>query len=256
MSNFKDHVYIITGGSQGFGFAIAQELVREGAKVGLIARSGDRLNEAVVTLGEDKAYAVVADIANGAQVKQAFAEIHQHFGRLDGLVNNAGVARPGTIEEIPEHEMRLQFDVNVIGLVLCCQAAIPLLRDSPNPRIVNIGSASARYREEIRHLGIYAATKIAVERLTAEMRDEIKADGIGVTLVVPGAAMTEFAAGWNEQRLRKAVGAWQEQGPNMDSGMEPHHVAEAVVHCLGYKPGVAIDELIVRPNSPTPKFQF
>ncbi|MEH6552330.1 MAG: SDR family oxidoreductase [Pseudomonadales bacterium] len=256
MSALTDKVYAVTGGSQGFGFAIAQALVASGAKVGLIARRADRLDKAVAQLGAGKAHSVVADICKGSEVKNAFREIAEHFGRRDGLVNNAGVARPGAIEEIPEEDLRLQFDINVIGLVLCCQAAIPMIKGGANPRIVNIGSASANYREEIRHLGIYAATKAAVDRLTAELRDEVKADGIGVSLVVPGAAMTEFSAGWDDERLRKAVGAWQEQGTHMDTGMEPSDVADAVVYCLGCRPGVGIDELIVRPNKPTPKFQF
>lgn len=256
MTDISEHVYIVTGGSQGFGLAIARALVSAGAKVGIIARRAERLTEAISALGKDNAYAVPCDITDSSQVKQAFVEIQAHYGRLDGLVNNAGVARPGTIEEIPEDELRMQVDINIVGPVLCCQAAIPLIRGGANPRIVNIGSASAHYREEIRHLGIYAATKIALDRLTAELRDEVKADGIGVSLVVPGAAMTDFSAGWDEQRLTKAVNAWQDQGSHMDIGMEPADVGEAVLHCLSRRPGVGVDVLTVRPNTPSPKFTF
>jgi NAD(P)-dependent dehydrogenase (short-subunit alcohol dehydrogenase family) len=256
MSNLHDRVYIITGGSQGFGLAIAHRLVEAGARVGLIARREERLQQAVEALGLKNAFAVKADICRSAQVKQAFAAIHGHYGRLDGLINNAGIARAGTIEETPEDELRMQIDINIVGLVLCCQAAIPLIRASNNPRIINIGSASANYREEMRHLGIYAATKMAVDRLTAEMRDELKADGIGVTLVIPGAAMTEFSVGWDQDRFTKALRTWNEHGDTMDQGMEPSDVAEAVVHCLAYKQGVAVDTLTLRPNNPVPKIKL
>ena len=256
MSTVHDRVYIITGGSQGFGLAMAERLVAAGARVGLIARREDRLQQAVSALGTDSAFGVPADIRDGSDIRQAFTTIKAHFGRLDGLINNAGIARAGTIEETPEDELRMQIDINVIGLVLCCQAAIPLLRGGDNPRIINIGSASANYREEMRHLGVYAASKMAVDRLTAELRDELKDDGIGVTLVIPGAAMTEFSVGWDQDRFTKALQAWSRHGDTMDQGMEPSDVAEAVVHCLAYKAGVAIDTLTVRPNKPVPKIKL
>lgn len=249
----SERVYVVTGGSQGFGLAIAGELLKAGARVALMARSEDKLEKAVSKLGEDNALAVVADVADHSQVNQAFNKIHTHFGRIDGLVNNAGVARPGQISEISESDLRLQFDVNVIGLVLCCQAAVPFLKNSDNPRIVNIGSASSIYREECRHVGIYAASKAAVDRLSAELRDELRADGIGVSVVIPGAAATDFASGWDEEKIRLCAAEWANYGKYMDTGMEPADVGEAVVHCVSRRPGVAVDTLTVRPNIPTEK---
>lgn len=249
----SERVYVVTGGSQGFGFAIASELVKAGARVALMARSEDKLKNAVSLLGENNAMAVVADVADDSQVNEAFKKIHAEFGRLDGLVNNAGVARPGQISEISKQDLRLQFDVNVIGLVLCCQAAVPFLKSSDNPRIVNIGSASSIYREECRHVGIYAASKAAVDRLSAELRDELRADGIGVSVVVPGAAATDFASGWDEEKIRLCASEWANYGKYMDTGMEPADVGEAVVHCVSRRPGVAVDTLTVRPNIPTEK---
>ncbi len=252
----ENRVYIVTGGSQGFGLAIAEELVKAGGQVGLFARSENKLREAVQDLGDDRAFGVVGDVRDSADIAAGFAAIKAHFGQLDGLINNAGVARPGTIAEIPEDELRLQFDVNVIGLVLCCQAVVPLLAGSSNPRIVNIGSASAVYREEMRHLGIYSASKMAVDRLTAEMRDELQAQGIGVSLIIPGNSPTDFAAGWNEERLVKATKAWADHGKFSNTGMETSDVGEAVVHCVSRRPGVGVDSLTVRPNIQTEKFTW
>lgn len=250
----EQRVYIVTGGSQGFGLAICQELIKAGGRVGLVARSAAKIDEAVQQLGAEAAFGVAADVRDSSQIKTAFEAIYTHFGQVDGLINNAGVARPGMISEIPEDELRMQFEINCIGLVLCCQAAIPLIKDSHNGRIVNIGSASGPYREECRHLGIYAASKMAVDRLTAEMRDELRADKIGVSLVIPGAAHTDFASGWNEERLMNSVQAWAEHGKYMETGMQTSDVGEAVVHCVSRRPGVAVDSLTVRPNIPTEKF--
>ncbi|MFK7733815.1 MAG: SDR family oxidoreductase [Pseudomonadales bacterium] len=248
-----ERVYVVTGGSQGFGFAIASELINAGGRVGLLARSEDKLAAAVAKLGEEKAFPVVADVSDKSQIDEAFEKVHAHFGRIDGLVNNAGVARPGPISEISEDDLRLQFDVNVIGLVLCCQAARPFLKNSDNPRIVNIGSASSIYREECRHVGIYAASKAAVDRLSAELRDELRSEGIGVSVVIPGAAATDFTSGWDEEKIRLCAAEWADYGKYMDTGMEPADVGEAVVHCVSRRPGVAIDTLTVRPNVPTEK---
>jgi len=259
-SMLKNRVYIVTGGSQGFGFAIAKELIKAGGRVGLVARSTNLLNSAVAQLeadlGAGKATAATADIRDSSQIQSAFESIQSHFGRVDGLVNNAGVARPGTIADIPEEDLRLQFEINVIGLAMCCQAAIPMLAGSENARIVNIGSASASYREECRHLGIYAASKHAVDRLTAELRDELRAENIGVSLVVPGNSPTDFAKGWDEERLMKGYKAWSDYGKYMETGMEQSDVGEAVVHCVSRRPGVAVDSLTVRPHLPTEKFTW
>ncbi len=252
----NERVYVITGGSQGFGLAIARELLKAGGRVGLLARSAHTLTAAVNELGDDKAFSVVADVSDKKQVHKAFQQIYRHFGRLDGLINNAGVARPGPISELSEDDLRMQFDVNVIGLVFCCQEALPLLKSSDNARIVNIGSASSVYREECRHVGIYAASKSAVDRLSAELRDELRADGIGVSVVIPGAAATDFASAWSAEKMRRCATEWADYGKYMDTGMEPSDVGEAVVHCVSRRPGVAVDTLTVRPNIPTEKITW
>jgi NAD(P)-dependent dehydrogenase (short-subunit alcohol dehydrogenase family) len=163
------------------------------------------------------------------------------------------MARPGSVEKLREDELLLQVNTNFVGTVLCCQAAIPLLRGEDNPRIINISSASAWHADEMLHLSIYASTKAAVERFTRDLRNEVKHDGIGVTCVRPGAAWTNFSDGWDAQLLEEAFEAWRQVGTTMDSGMEVEQVAEALVHCLSYPAGVAVDLLEVRPNIPIPK---
>lgn len=252
----KDRVYIVTGGSKGFGLAIAKSLVAEGARVGLLGRNQAGLDRAVTELGPDNAYGVASDVAHREDISAAFADIKRHFGRLDGLVNNAGIGRPNAVENLVEAEVLQQVQTNFLGTVFCCQAAIPLLRGGDNARIINISSASAHHYDEMSHLSIYAATKAAVERFSRDLRTELQADAIGVTCLRPGGAWTSFADGWDAQAIAAGMAAWSHAGTYMDTGMDVHQVGDAVVYALSQPPGVAVDLLEIRPNMPTPKAQF
>lgn len=249
-------VFIVTGGSRGFGLAIAKNLVAGGARVGLLSRNQAGLDEAVAKIGAEHAVGIAADVGTRAQVVAAFDSIKAHYGRLDGLVNNAGMATPNTVEQLVEHEVMQQVQTNFLGTVFCSQAAIPLLRGAENPRIVNISSASAWHYDEISHLSIYAATKAAVERFTRDLRLELQSDGIGVTCIRPGGAWTSFADGWDKAAFESALAAWKEAGTHMDTGMHVSHVGDAVRYALSQPPGVAIDLLEIRPNTLTSKSIF
>jgi NAD(P)-dependent dehydrogenase (short-subunit alcohol dehydrogenase family) len=252
----QDKVFIVTGGSRGFGLAIAKILVEQGARVGLISRTRSILDQAVAEIGPSHALGIAADVGSRADVVAAFQEIKTHFGRLDGLINNAGMATPNSIEKLVEEEVMLQVQTNFLGTVFCCQAAIPLLRGGENPRIVNISSASAWHYDEISHLSIYASTKAAVERFTRDLRLELQGDRIGVTCIRPGGAWTSFADGWIKENFDAAITAWKDAGTYMDMGMDVTHVGDAVRYALSQPPGVAIDLLEIRPNTLTPKTIF
>jgi NAD(P)-dependent dehydrogenase (short-subunit alcohol dehydrogenase family) len=253
MSSLDNKTCIVTGASKGFGLAISKALLAAGANVGMLARDNDTLQQAVTKLASDRAVGFSCDVAKSAEVSKAFEQVKSHFGSLNAVINNAGLARPGSVENIREDELLLQVNTNFVGTVLCCQAAIPLLRGEDNPRIINISSASAWHYDEMLHLSIYASTKAAVERFTRDLRNEVKADGIGVTCVRPGAAWTNFSDGWDSELLQAGFEAWRTVGTTMDSGMEVEHVAQAIVHSLSYPAGVAVDLLEVRPNNPIPK---
>ena len=248
-----DRVYVITGGSRGFGLAIARSIVGAGGRVGLLARGQAALDAAVAELGPDRAVGLVSDVSQRAAVVDAIQRVKAHYGRLDGLVNNAGLARPNAIEHLDESEVLLQVQTNFLGTVFCAQAAVPLLRGSDNPRIINISSASAYHYDEMCHLSIYAATKAAVERFTRDLRIEVQPDGIGVTCIRPGGAWTTFAEGWNPEALSAGYEAWTRVGTHMDTGMDVAQVGDAVLYALAQPPGVAVDLLEIRPNIATPK---
>lgn len=255
-SALEDRVFIVTGGSKGFGLAIAQSLIEQGARVGLVGRNVAALNAAVKMVGEDQAFGVTADVAHKEDITAAFAQIKQHFGRLDGLINNAGVARPSTVENLVEEEVIQQTQTNFLGTVFCCQVVIPLLRGGDNPRIINISSASAWHYDEMSHLSIYASTKAAVERFTRDLRVELQGDGIGVTCIRPGGAWTNFADDWNPDALTAGLEAWAHSGTYMDTGMEVKQVGDAVAYAVSQPAGVAVDLLEIRPNVPTKKGQY
>jgi NAD(P)-dependent dehydrogenase (short-subunit alcohol dehydrogenase family) len=241
-------VYIITGGSKGFGLAIAKSLVSLGAKVGLLSRSQPGLDEAVAEIGSDHAFGVTVDVKHREQLTTAFESVKQHYGRLDGLVNNAGMARPNKVENLVEEEVLMQVNTNFLGTVFACQAAIPLLRGGDNPRIVNISSASAHHYDEMSHLSIYAATKAAVERFSRDLAVELQNDEIGVSCIRPGGAWTSFAEGWDDNALQSGLAAWRENGSYMNVGMETEQIGQAVAYTLSQPAGVAVDLLEVRPN--------
>lgn len=247
-------VYLVTGASRGFGVAIARALLDAGARVGITGRHAGTIEAAARGLGApERVIGLAADVCDEGAVTAAFSRIAAHFGRLDGLVNNAGLARPGAADTQRPEEVRLQVETNFTGTVICCTAAIPLLRGGENPRIVNISSASAEHHDEMSHLSIYAATKAAVERYSRDLRRELQPEGIGVTILRPGSAPTGFAEGWDRERFSAALAAWYRAGAEMDVGMDVSHVGASVAWCLASPPGVSVDLLEVRPCLRIPK---
>lgn len=248
----KDKVILVTGGSKGLGFATAKALVEQGAKVAILARNQQAIDKAVNALGEN-VLGLSVDIANKASVFAAFEQVKQHFGRLDGVVNNAGLARPSRIESLAEQDLLLQINTNFVGLVYCCQAAIPLLRENQGGLIVNVSSASVHHENEMSHLSIYAASKAAVETFSRELRHEVSKDNIGVTVLVPGSTESEFAAGFDFDLLKEALVAWQDKGPNFDGTMKAEEIGNAIAHCFTYPQGVTVDFMEIKPHKISPK---
>jgi NAD(P)-dependent dehydrogenase (short-subunit alcohol dehydrogenase family) len=249
MSNLiENNTYVVTGASKGFGLAIVKALLAQGAKVGMTARNKATLDAVISELNTDQVIGISADVANFEQMQSAFAKIKAHFGSFNGLINNAGMSRPGVVESLDETDLMLQINTNFVGTVLCCKAAIPLLRGQTNPRIINISSATAWHMDEIYHMSIYGATKAAVERFSRDLYIELHPDNIGVTCIRPGAAMTNFADEFDVEKATVAVNATVDALPYMRFGMEPEHVAQSVVQTLSYPAGVAVYLLEIRPN--------
>jgi len=184
MREFTDLVAVVTGGASGIGAAIADRLAEGGASVAVLD-----LNPA----GADPAhFAVAADVSDDASVRAAIAAVAEHFGRIDIVVNNAGIGAVGTIADNDDAEWHRVFDINVVGMARVTRAALPYLRLSPSAAVVNTSSVAATAGLPARAL--YTATKGAVLSLTRAMAADHLREGIRVNCVNPGTADTPWVA--------------------------------------------------------------
>jgi short-subunit dehydrogenase len=190
--DIRDKVVLVTGASGGIGLATARSFAGEGAKVALVARSADKLNEIADGLRREgcEAIAIAADLRDAAQVKQAVAETTRHFGRIDILINNAGQSAADMIADINLDDFRQLTDLNVFAPLAAMQAVIPVMREHGGGLILNVSSMVSKMR--IPGLAAYAATKAALNALTDTARVELAADNIRVILVFPRTTATDL----------------------------------------------------------------
>jgi NAD(P)-dependent dehydrogenase (short-subunit alcohol dehydrogenase family) len=182
--DFAGVVAVVTGGSSGIGLATARLLARRGARVA---------NLDLAPAGDDgAALAVKCDVADDGSVRSAVAEVVDRFGRLDVLVNNAGIGAQGDVTANDDDEWHRVFDVNVLGMVRVTRAALPHLRAAPAAAVVNTCSIAAT--AGLPQRALYSATKGAVLSLTLAMAADHVREGIRVNCVTPGTADTPWVA--------------------------------------------------------------
>ena len=188
--DFRERVALITGGSRGLGLAIARELATEGARLALLARDADELERAQTDLAARGAEVQVltCDVRDQADVQRAIAEVVARFGRLDVLINNAGVIQVGPLEHMRIEDFEDAFAVHVWGPLYAMQAAFPYMHRQGGGRIVNIASVGGLVA--VPHLTPYSASKFALVGLSDGVRAELAKDGIAVTTVCPGLMRT------------------------------------------------------------------
>jgi NAD(P)-dependent dehydrogenase (short-subunit alcohol dehydrogenase family) len=215
---------LVTGGSSGIGLAIARMLRDEGFELTLVSRRSERVEAAAAELG---AAAVSADVAEAEECARVVAEHRDRFGRLDVLVNSAGIGILGRIEELPSKSLDLQLGVNLRGLFLVTQAAIPLLRESRG-WIVNLSSIAGTLPTP--ELATYGATKAAVIALTRSLNEELDADGVRAIALCPGFVDTPMA---------------QWSGIEPGEMIRPEDCAEVVRMCLRLSPTARIPQVVI-----------
>ncbi|HSB79106.1 MAG TPA: SDR family NAD(P)-dependent oxidoreductase [Candidatus Methylomirabilis sp.] len=188
------HVALVTGASRGIGRAIAIELARAGFAVGVnFVRRPDHAKETVaaITAAGGEATALQADVADPQAVETMYAALDRHFGRLDALVNNAGIGtRIESLTAIDDATWRRTLAVNLDGAFYCIRAAVPRLRAAGGGRIVNISSGAAKTGGAIG--AHYAASKAGLLALTAKAARELAREGIAVNAVLPSVIETEM----------------------------------------------------------------
>jgi NAD(P)-dependent dehydrogenase (short-subunit alcohol dehydrogenase family) len=183
-------VWFITGTSRGFGREWAIAALERGDQVAATARDIGTLDELTRTYG-DALLPVELDVTDRDADLPAVARAHEHFGRLDVVVNNAGYGHFGMIEEITEDEARRQIETNLFGALWVTQAALPLLREQASGHIIQVSSIGGI--TAFPRVGIYHASKWALEGFSQALAQEVAGFGIHVTLVEPGAFSTDWA---------------------------------------------------------------
>ena len=190
MANSNSPVWLITGCSTGFGRELSRGGVARGHRAVVTARNPESI-EALVAGHDDQAIALKLDVTNPAEVDAAVRQAEKTFGRIDVLVNNAGIGYFGAIEESDESEVRRMFEINVFGLARMTQAVLPGMRKRRNGHIVNIASIGGI--RAFPAVGFYNATKFAVVGLSEALSLEVAPLGIKVTIVEPSGFRTDWA---------------------------------------------------------------
>ena len=242
-------VALVTGASSGIGAATAELLARLGATVALVARRADRLEELAGRIRAHGASAAVitADVTKQSQAVRAVEATVSEFGRLDTLVNNAGVMLLGPVVEAPVDEWERMVQINVLGLLYCTHAALPhLLRAADDgPRrvadLINISSVAGR--ETRNGSGVYNATKHGVGAFSDALRKEVTTRHVRVSLVEPGAVDTELAS-----HNRPEILAGMVQRFAAIERLTAEDIADAIAYIVTRPRHVAINEVLIRPT--------
>ncbi|MUL80769.1 MULTISPECIES: SDR family NAD(P)-dependent oxidoreductase [unclassified Mycolicibacterium] len=188
---------VVVGGGRGMGFATAQCLAEDGARIAIVGRSRDVLDAAateLTRLGSPEAVGIVADTSDSSQVERAFAEVGERWGELNALINTVGPGAAGNFEELTDEQWQEAFDAGLMGMVRCVRAALPLLRNAEWARIVNF-SAHSTQRQSTR-LPAYTAAKAAVNSVSKNLSLLLAKDEIMVNVVSPGSISSEALRGW------------------------------------------------------------
>jgi NAD(P)-dependent dehydrogenase (short-subunit alcohol dehydrogenase family) len=226
---------LVTGGSSGIGFAIARALGEDGYGITLSARRPDKLEAAAKALEQAgiDLQAVPANMAKEEEI-QALAKAHQdRFGRLDVLINNAGVGVGGTIDQAETKKLDLQFDVNLRGVYLMLREAIPMLKEAGGEHgkalVVNTASIAGKFGQP--WLSAYSATKHAVVGLSQAAHGELSESGVQVTAFCPGLVDTPMTD-------------WARDQVEQENMIRPDDIAEAVRFLLRTSPNCFVPEVM------------
>ncbi len=218
----RDRVFIVTGASSGIGLSTATALCGHGAKVALLARSTGALQTLARQLPDS--LPVTVDMTRFDRVRDAVGAVHRHYGRIDGLVNNAGRSYATTVEKIDPAIFDEIFHLNVLGPIVAMQTVIPLMRAQGGGSIVNVNSGTAFMT--VPEYSVYSSSKRALLGVSLTARVELEKDGIVVSEVYPFITATNFG----RNRMSNSSGG----GPpaNYADGDTPEFVAGLVVKAI------------------------
>jgi NADP-dependent 3-hydroxy acid dehydrogenase YdfG len=236
--NVKDRVAIVTGASSGIGLAFAEHLVRKGAEVYGFARGVENLEDASDTIGE-AFHPVRCDVRDEDGVQSAVQDVLSDAGRIDILINNAGLGIYGRIDELSVEDWDTQMETNVRGVFLCTRAVVPQMRAQNadagfGGHIINIASIAGLLGNP--SMSAYNASKFGVRGLSEALMKELREDGIKVSCIYPGSIRTNF------RPSSRSGGA--------DNPMTPDDIASTVLHVIETDDNYLISEVVMRPLRP------
>ncbi|MFI7060441.1 SDR family oxidoreductase [Kribbella sp. NPDC050124] len=238
---------LVTGAASGIGAAVATRLAADGASVALLARRRDRLEKVAAQISEAGGTALVvpADVTDAGAVAQAAQLVHEHFGDIDLLVNNAGVMQVVPFGDAPADDWRRTVDVNLTGVLTVTHAFLPALKRSAATRttdLINVSSLAAdRFMPG---MATYGASKAGVSYLSRALRLELAGEGIRVTNVEPGMIDGTELADQFPAELRSMVDELRTSLP----AVPPSEVAELIAYVVSRPREVNLPELIIQPS--------
>ena len=238
-------VAIITGGGRGIGRAIAMAYAAEGARVVIAARSEAQLDAVVTEIAAQggAALAVPTDLRIRAEVENLVQKTVDRFGQIDILVNNAGINPRGLFLDSTDEEWEQGWQINVMGVVHCCRAALPIMQQQGSGNIINVGSGMGQVGRS--NLSVYCASKAALHGLTQSIAEEVWEDGIIANVLIPGPVKTELSKP-----------AWETSGTfraQSDPWKEPEQVVASALFLATQSPATGMTGQILsimRRNSP------
>ena len=240
-------VALVTGASSGIGEGAAVALAAAGATVALAARRADRLEALVrrIEAAGGKALAIAGDMMVEADALRAVEETVGKLGRIDILINSAGVMQAGGVENADLDEYRRVFDINLFATLYTCKAAVAHMLAQGGGDIVNISSLAGRKGGP--QTSAYSASKHAVNSMTDAMRQELGGRNIRVCTLMPGATTSEVGDNISDPNWRKAIQAHVHK----DGAVKPEEVGETIVFILSLPRRVNISEISIRPTIDT-----
>jgi clavulanate-9-aldehyde reducatase len=244
--DLSQQVVAITGASSGIGEAIALACARDGAAVALAARRADRIQALAERIAGEggHALAITTDVGDERQARAFIESAHDELGRMDVLVNNAGVMLLGPIAGAPTEEWRQMVNANVYGVLYCTHAALPLMAEQGSGHIINVSSVAGRFARA--GSGVYNLTKFGVGAFSEALRQEAVPIGVRVTVIEPGAVATELPMHNRPEVLEQMAKAFQGVTP-----LASDDIARAVVYAISQPANVSINEMLVRPSGQT-----
>jgi NADP-dependent 3-hydroxy acid dehydrogenase YdfG len=241
--DLSGRVVAVTGASSGIGEATALACARAGAAVSLAARRTDRIEALAHRIQDEggRALAIETDVSDPEQAKAFVTETHSELGRLDVLVNNAGVMLLGPIVDAPLDEWQRMIDANVYGVLYCTHAAVPLMLAQGSGHVINVSSVAGRVARA--GSGVYNLTKWGVGAFSESLRQEVTDRNIRVTLIEPGAVATELQ-GHNRPEIQEVI-AQNFKGVDR---LEASDIADAILYTIAVPSNVSLNEVLIRPT--------